>query len=66
VQGKKTHEQHLRVLERKSDVPDRRGEEATMKRAGKNPPTRLPKRDRRKSEFAVSRGGLNQESPHNK
>jgi len=60
MQGKKTHEQQLRILENKDDVPDARR---------RQPPTEeahVPERDKRESEFAVSRGGVNQESDHNK
>lgn len=35
LQGKKTHEQQLRMLERKPDVPDARQMEAAMERAGR-------------------------------
>jgi hypothetical protein len=66
LQGKKTHEQQLRILERKPDVPDARkvGQEiGGVARTGR---VRSPKREVRQSEFTVSRGGLNQESHHNK
>ncbi|MHB0767150.1 hypothetical protein [Bradyrhizobium sp. 5.13L] len=66
MQGKKTHEQQVRILERKPDVPDARElEQAT----GHNPQdTRVHRANpaARHSEFPVSRGGLNQESDHNK
>lgn len=56
-QGRKTHEQQLRMLERKPDVTGGTAEQAS----------RLPRHsEARQSEFAVSRGGLNQESHHNK
>jgi hypothetical protein len=59
MQGPKTHEQQLRTLERKPDVPNARRTESpaapTLKRA-----------DARQSEYPVSRGGMNQESDHNK
>ena len=58
--GKKTHEQQLRILENKDDVPDARRRDP----AGERAPD--PDRDKRQSEFAVSRGGVNQESQHNK
>ena len=59
-QGKKTHEQQLRILENKEDVPDARRPQAANERAHD------AARDKRDSEFAVSRGGVNQESDHNK
>lgn len=66
MQAKKTHEQQLRMLERKPDVPDARRMEAERGQvAGKA--ARTPHRDGRQATFAVSRGGLNQESrDHNK
>ena len=60
MQGPKTHEQHRRTLERKPDMPDARRDAPP---AGTHPP-RNP--DARQSEFPVSRGGMNQESDHNK
>jgi hypothetical protein len=66
LQGKKTHEQQLRILERKPDVPDARQIEQEAERARQNPESKLPRRGGRQSEFAVSRSGLNQESQHNK
>lgn len=66
MQGRKTHEQQVRILERKSDVPDaRQVEQAT----GHNPEdNRVHHADAavRQSAFPVSRGGLSQESDHNK
>jgi hypothetical protein len=65
-QGRKTHEQQLRMLERKPDVPDPRQVEQEISDAGANA-ARLPRHsEARQSEFPVSRGGLNQESHHNK
>ena len=66
MQGKKTHEQQVRILERKSDVPDARRTEDTMNRTGRDDAVHRAKQGARQSEFAVSRGGLNQESDHNK
>jgi hypothetical protein len=61
MQGKKTHEQQLCILENKDDVPDaRRRGNPTIERP------HIPARDERESEFPVSRGGVNQESGHNK
>jgi len=60
MQGKKTHEQQVRMYERKPDIPDAR----------RHPPppelTKIPDKDERQSEFTVSRSGMNQESDHNK
>jgi hypothetical protein len=67
MQGPKTHEQHKRILERQDGMPDeglaRNGPAGDAADAA----GRAPKREARQSEFAVSRGGLNQESrDHNK
>ena len=59
MQGPKTHEQQLRILERKPDHPDGRPKSADT-------PALQPNADARQSEFPVSRGGMNQESDHNK
>jgi hypothetical protein len=64
LQGKKTHEQQLRILERKPDVPDARQQEIARTQHGGG--AKVAKRGGRQSEFAVSRAGLNQESQHNK
>jgi hypothetical protein len=65
-QGRKTHEQQLRILERKPAVPDARRTDATVQRAGRDAAHRVRRRARA-SEFPVSRGGVNQESrDHNK
>jgi hypothetical protein len=66
LQGKKTHEQQLRILERKPDVPDARRIEENIARAQHEGGAKTAKRGGRQSEFTVSRGGLNQESQHNK
>jgi len=60
MQGKKTHEQQLRILENKEDVPDPR------RPAGDAEPAHVAARSKRQSEFGVSRGGMNQESSDNK
>jgi hypothetical protein len=66
-QGHKTHEQQLRMLERKPDVPDARHEQERLDHAGSEPSTRVLKHaEARQSEFPVSRAGMNQESQHNK
>ena len=66
MHGKKTHEQQIRTFERKSDVPDARNTEADMKHADQYDKAHILKRDIRQTEFPVSRGGLHQESDHNK
>jgi hypothetical protein len=65
-QGKKTHEQQVRTLERKTDVPDARRTEAELKNPPRDDQAHVPKGDVRAAEFPVSRGGLHQESDHNK
>jgi hypothetical protein len=65
-QGRKTHEQQIRMLERKPDVPDARQLDEERPDIP-DEASRLPRHsEARQSEFAVSRGGLNQESHHNK
>jgi hypothetical protein len=61
MQGKKTHEQQLRILERKPDMPDGNRDEAA---AGEH--VHIPASGERQSEFPVSRAGVHQESVHNK
>jgi hypothetical protein len=64
--GSKTHEQQLRILERKDDVlKEREVEDAARREAVQS---RTPHdRDARHIEMAVSRGGMHQESrDHNK
>jgi hypothetical protein len=66
LQGRKTHEQQIRMLERKPDLPDARqmDNELAGTQAGF---AGSPRHDHaRQSEFSVSAGGLNQESQHNK
>lgn len=46
LQGKKTHEQQLRMLERKPDVPDARQMEAAMERASRENAARPAKPQR--------------------
>jgi hypothetical protein len=63
-QGRKTHEQQLRMLERKPDFPDERRLDSEL---GRTDSARVVRhQEARQSEYAVSRGGLNQESQHNK
>ena len=57
MQGNKTHEQQLRILQNKDDVPKPGEPQAAA--AGDH---REPEREERESEFPVSRGGMNQES----
>jgi hypothetical protein len=66
LQGKKTHEQQLRILERKPDVPDERQIEQEIARVAERTAAGRLMPHARQSEFAVSRGGMNQESQHNK
>lgn len=66
MQGKKTHEQQVRILERKPDVPDARELEQAVGHNRRDTPFHRANPEARQSEFAVSRGGLNQESDHNK
>jgi hypothetical protein len=64
--GRKTHEQILRTLERKDDVPKEREMEAALASEPADT-TRLPRKaDARQSTMPVSRHGMNQESDHNK
>jgi hypothetical protein len=63
MQGKKTHEQMVRNLERKPDVPDPR---RTGQSLGGGRAVPKAKAGVRQSEWPVSRGGMNQESDHNK
>lgn len=60
--GRKTHEQQIRMFENKDDLP--KGNETDMPDAGM--PQRPTHPEARQSEMAVSQGGMNQESAHNK
>ena len=66
MQGKKAHEQQVRILERKPDVPDARQMDDAIKAAGRDDAAHKAKEGVRQSEWPVSRGGMNQESDHNK
>jgi hypothetical protein len=66
MQGKKTHEQQVRILERKPDVPDQRRTEESMHRNPRDDRAHVARPNVRQSELPVSRGGMNQESDHNK
>ena len=65
MQGPKTHEQQLRMLEKKPDVPDGRQLENPRGQRPDNGHLQA-RRGVRESEFPVSRRGMNQESSHNK
>ena len=60
MQGPKTHEQQLRILEKKPDMPDARRD------ALPSGPHALKHPEARQSEFPVSQRGMNEESDHNK
>ena len=65
MQGKKTHEQTLRTLERKPDVADARQTDSGPGTVGGGHST--PDPGTRQSEFPISKGGMHQESrDHNK
>ena len=66
LQGNKTHEQQLRVLERRADFPDPRRIEQEIEQLPESHVARVVNPQARQSEFPVSRGGMNQESKHNK
>ncbi|MCK1717031.1 hypothetical protein [Bradyrhizobium sp. 141] len=66
MQGKKTHEQQVRILERKPAVPDGRELDQAVGRNPQDAAIHRAQPEARQSEFPVSRGGLNQESDHNK
>ena len=61
--GRKTHEQQIRTLERKPDVPDQRQTETELQEGPSQADGhREPRRSVRASEFPVSRAGMDQES----
>ncbi|MBB4256679.1 MULTISPECIES: hypothetical protein [unclassified Bradyrhizobium] len=66
MQGRKTHEQQVRILERKPDIPDARELDQASGRNVEGTAAHRARPEARHSEFPVSRGGLNQESDHNK
>jgi hypothetical protein len=66
MQGKKTHEQQVRILERKPDVPGARLTEQSLNRTVRDDAVHKANAGVRQSEWPVSRGGMNQESDHNK
>jgi hypothetical protein len=65
MQGPKTHEQQLRTLEKKPDVPDSRQINQAREPSGDSS-HRPPRPAARASELPVSRRGMHQESEHNK
>ena len=65
MQGPKTHEQQLRILEKKPDVPDARQMDAVLGTNDQSAPA-IKRPEARQSEFPVSRQGMNKESDHNK
>lgn len=66
MQGKKTHEQQVRILERKPDAPDARELDRALGHNAEDTAVHRAHPEARHSEYPVSRGGLNQESDHNK
>jgi len=66
MQGKKTHEQQVRILERKPDQPDARELDQALGREPAHHAGHQARAEARQSEFPVSRTGLNQENDHNK
>ncbi|WP_448043016.1 hypothetical protein [Bradyrhizobium liaoningense] len=66
MQGRKTHEQHMRILERKPDGPDARELDRALGRNVEDTAVHRAQPEARHSELPVSRGGLNQESDHDK
>ena len=63
--GNKTHEQQLRILERKDDMPKASDAEIAADATASAQAPHDP--EARRSEFSVSRGGMHQESrDHNK
>ena len=67
-QGRITHEQQLRILERKDDLPKAGEAEDALRRTaeGEVPPKPVKRPKARQSEFPISQHGMNQESRHHK
>jgi len=65
MQGPKTHEQQVRILEKKPDVPDSRQMESALE-SPEVASQRVENPTARQSELPISHGGMNQESDHNK
>jgi hypothetical protein len=66
MQGRKTHEQQKRILERKADVPAPDRTDAQKQADAVAGAAKVARREGRQSEYPVSSGGMNQESDHNK
>ena len=66
MQGKKTHEQQQRILQRKDDVAPPNRTDAERQADAIASSGKVARRGGRQSEFPVSSGGMNQESDHNK
>ncbi|MBR0857505.1 hypothetical protein [Bradyrhizobium liaoningense] len=66
MQGRKTHEQQVRILERKPDVPDARELDRALSGSVEESTVHREQAEARHSESPVNRGGLSQESDHNK
>jgi hypothetical protein len=66
MQGKKTHEQQQRILERKGDVPSANRSDADRQAEAVAGSAKVARKGGRQSEFPISSGGMNQESDHNK
>ena len=66
MQGKKTHEQQMRILESKDDVPSPPRSERQTQADVVAGSAKVQRRGGRESEFPVSSAGMNQESDHNK
>ena len=64
MQGNKTHEQFLRNIQERDDVPKPGDPASVPPPVDEAHPVKNP--EARQSEFPISRGGLNQESHHNK
>lgn len=67
-QGRITHEQQLRMLERKDDLPKAGEADAALRRTaeGGTPANPIKHPDARQSEFPVSQHGMNQERRRHK
>jgi hypothetical protein len=66
MQGKKTHEQQKRILERKDDVPSPDRTDAERQADAIHGSAKVVRSGKRQSEFPASSRGMNQESDHNK
>ncbi|MCP3368826.1 hypothetical protein [Bradyrhizobium cajani] len=66
MQGRKTHEQQVRILERKPDVPDARELDRALGDNVEDIAVHRAQPEARRGEFPVSHGGLNQENDKHK